>query len=185
LQSKGGSNIQDKYLLYINYADFLADGGRTDEGERTLNDGISEVRREFGGNSREYCMMLASAGEFINRTTGDPVRALEKYDECFLYLDSHPWDVSMKKYLLVKYAVTLFDAGMYSKVLEVSDDLALSGNNGKGGALSSGPGLRFSEDDMLLLQVRYRALNALARRQWKPRVSERCSGDGENARFTL
>ena len=168
LAIKGGSNIQDKCLLYINYADFLADSGRTDEGERTLNDGISEVRREFGANSREYCMMLASAGEFINRTTRNRVRALEVYDECFPYLDSHPWDVTMKKYLLVKYAVTLFDAGMYSKVLEVSDEMALQGAIFKGGALSSVPGLRFSEDDMLLLQARYRALNALARDNGNP-----------------
>ncbi len=168
LAVKGGRNIQDKYLLYINYADFLAESGRTDEGERTLNDGIAEVRREFGGNSREYCMMLASAGEFINRTTGDPKRALEIYDECFPYLDNHPWDVSMKKYLLVKYAVTLFDAGMYKKVLEVSDELALKGATGKDGVQSSGSGLRFSEDDMLLLQVRYRALNALARDNENP-----------------
>jgi len=168
LAVKGGRNIQDKFLLYINYADFLAESGRTEEGERTLNDGIAEVRREFGGNSREYCMMLASAGEFINRTTRNPKRALEIYDECLQYLDNHPWDVSMKKYLLVKYAVTLYDAGMYSKVLEVSDELALPGASGKNGALPSGSGLRFSEDDMLLLQVRYKALNALARDNGNP-----------------
>lgn len=163
LAVKAGGNIQNKYLLYINYADFLAESGRKDEGEKVLNDGISEVRKEFGENSREYCMMLASAGEFVNRTTGNPKRALEIYDECFPYLESHPWDVSMKKYLLVKYAETLFDAGMYKKVLEVSDELALSGKTGKIDVLPVDSGLRFSEDDLLILQLRYRALNALAR----------------------
>ncbi len=168
LAIKGGRNIQDKFLLYINYADFLAESGRTEEGEKALNDGISEVRREFGGNSREYCMMLASAGEFINRTTGNPKRALEIYDECFQYVDSHPWDLSMKKYLQAKYAVSLFDAGMYKKVLEVSNELALQGLTGNAGVPSSGSAILFSEDDMFLLQVRYRALNALTRDNENP-----------------
>jgi len=112
--------------------------------------------------------MLASAGEFINRTTKNPVRALEIYDECFPYLESHPWDVSMKKYLLVKYAVTLFDAGLYKKVLEVSDEIALPGATGNASVPSFASDLLFSEDDMLLLQVRYRALNALARNNENP-----------------
>ncbi len=168
LAIKGAGKIQDKYLLYINYADFLAAMGRKEEGEKTLNEGIAEVRREFGGNSREYCMMLASMGEFINRTTGNPKRALEIYGECFPYLDNHPWDVSMKKYLLVRYAESLYDAGMYKKVLEVSDELAVAGTPGKSGTLSSDPGLHFSEDDILLLQIRYRALNALVRENGNP-----------------
>ncbi|MFZ2287241.1 MAG: CHAT domain-containing tetratricopeptide repeat protein [Bacteroidales bacterium] len=163
LSIRGTGNIQNKYFLYINYADFLAESGRIAEGEKTLNEGISDVRKEFGSDSREYCMMLASAGEFVNRTTGNPERALEIYDECFPYLDNHPWDVSMKKFIHVKYAETLFDAGLYSKVLEVSDETALSFTTGKRGAQAADSGTGYSEDDMLLLQVRYRALNALAR----------------------
>ncbi|MCK7531038.1 MAG: hypothetical protein MZV63_08345 [Marinilabiliales bacterium] len=64
-----------------------------------MNDGISKVRNEFGRNSREYCMMMASAGDFVSRTTGDLKQAIEIYDECFLYVENHPWDVSMKKYI--------------------------------------------------------------------------------------
>ncbi len=163
LAIKGGRKIQDKYFLYINYADFLAESGRIEEGEKILNEGIAEVREKFGGNSREYCMMLASAGEFINSTTGDPERALKMYNECFNYIEMHPWDVSMKKYLLVKYSETLLDAGLYRKVLDVSNDLAFTGETAPESASSYGSGMLFSEDDLILLQVRYRALNALAR----------------------
>lgn len=163
LAIKAGRNIQEKYLLYINYADFLAEEGRIAEGEKVLNSGIHEVRKVFGSDSREYCMMLASAGEFANRSTGNPERALEIYKECFLYLDSHPWDVSMKKYLLVRYAGALFDAGMYPRVVEVSDNLADSGRTVRNGLVTFNPDLRFSEDDLLLLHVRFRSLNALVR----------------------
>ncbi|MDZ7634967.1 MAG: CHAT domain-containing protein [Bacteroidales bacterium] len=163
LAIQAGGNIQDKYLLFINYADFLSDNGRPDEGEKVLNDGISGVRNEFGRNSREYCMMMASAGEFVSRTTGDSKRAIEIYDECLPYVENHPWDVSMKKYFMVMYAETMLNAGMYQNVLEVSQDLLPGTPAGDGGQVSTRSTVSFSEDDLSLLLIRYRALNALIR----------------------
>lgn len=159
-----GDNIRDKDIIYINYADFLAESGRVGEGEKVLNDGISNVRREYGPNSREYCMMLASAGDFISRTSRDSGRALEIYGECLPYIENHPWDVSMKKYILVKYAKTLLDAEMYERVLEISDGLLQNFPAAEVGTTYFGQEITFSEDDLQLLLLRYRALNALAHR---------------------
>ncbi len=68
-------------------------------------------------------MMMASAGEFVSRTTRDSKRAIEIYDECFPYIENHPWDVSMKKYIMLMYSETILNAGMYQDVLEVSEGL--------------------------------------------------------------
>ena len=163
LATRSGGNIQEKYLLYINYADFLSENGRAGEGEKVLNDGISRVMDEFGRNSREYCMMMASAGEFVSRTTGDSKRAVEIYDECFPYIENHPWDVSMKNYISVMYAETLLNAGMYQDVLEVSQGLYADIVAGVDDPASAGSAVSFSEDDLSLLLIRYRALNALIR----------------------
>lgn len=163
LALNAGGNIRDKYIIYINYADFLADRGRVGEGEKVLHDGSSNVRREYGQNSREYCMMLASAGDFVSRTSHNTRRAIEIYDECFPYIENHPWDVTMKKYILVKYAETLLDAEMYERVVEVSDDLNQKFPAGEAGTTYYGQEITFSEDDIQLLLLRYRALNALAR----------------------
>ena len=162
LAIKAGNNIQDKNLLYINYADFLAVQGRNSESEKVLEDGLSTVRRIFGTDSREYCLMNASGAEILYSSRGETQRALEIYNECFHYVETHPWDEAMKKFLLVKYAGTLFEAGFYRKVLEASDDADLL--NPEGGQDFTGAGLaaRYSEEDMEVLLLRYRALNVLA-----------------------
>ncbi len=163
LALRTGENIRDKYIIYINYADFLAESGREVEGEKVLNDGIANVRREFGMDSREYCMMLASAGDFVNRTSGDSGRAIEIYDGCMPYIENHPWDVSMKKFILVKYAETLLDAEMYEMVLDVSNEFLNESPVGDAGISSNGRDITFSEEDLQMLYFRYRALNAIAR----------------------
>jgi len=163
LALRTGGNIRDKFIIYINYADFLAENGRKGEGENVLNAGIANVSREFGMSSREYCMMLASTGDFVNRTSGDSGRALEIYVGCMPYIENHPWDVSMKKYILVKYAEILLDAEMYERVLEVSDEFFNESPDGDAGVASPGRDITFSEDDLQMVYLRYRALNDIAR----------------------
>ena len=163
LAFQAGGKIQDKYLLYINYADFLAENGRTKEGEKVMNDGIINVRREYGRNSREYCMMMASAGEFVSQTTKDSERAIEMFDECYPYVENHPWDVSMRKYFIVKYAQTLFDAGMYGNVWRSAMTCLFLPLNPSAIPQYPRTAVSFSEDDIQLLLLRYRSLNALIR----------------------
>lgn len=160
LSIDAGNNIQDKALLYINYADLLAETGRPEEGERVLADGLAEVEREFGTDSREYCMMLVHRADFLHETTGDNRRVLEIYDDCFEYAGRHPWDIYLKKLITLNYAGTLFDAGDYERVLEVSDEVWLTAAEEQGGGLS--PLSSYSEDEMGVLMARYRALDALA-----------------------
>ncbi len=155
-----GNNIQDKALLYINYADLLAGTGRPEEGERVLADGLAEVEREFGPDSREYCMMLVYRADFLSKTTGNVRKALEIYDDCFEYADRHPWDYSLKKLMTLNYANTLYGAGEYERVLEVSNETGLSAAELQDEGLS--PLSSYSEDEMGVLMIRYRALNALA-----------------------
>nr|MCU0410015.1 tetratricopeptide repeat protein [Bacteroidales bacterium] len=71
LAFKGRKENQDEYLIYINYAGFLAENGRPAEGEAILEKGLSYVSETFGSDSREYSMMLASAAAFAHKTTGD------------------------------------------------------------------------------------------------------------------
>ncbi len=158
LAIEDGENTSNKFLLYINYADFLADGGRIKEGEKVLENGRANVRRVFGPSSREYYMMLASAGDFANRSSGDSKRALELLDEFSEYAESNPWDVSMKKYFMAKYTEMLFEAGMYQKILDVTNEMALT--KVAGDDVSS---QTVTEEDLIVLKIRYRALNTLNR----------------------
>ncbi len=162
LSLSGDADIREKYLVYINYAAFLADKGRVDEGESVLEDGLRSVRRVFGPDSREYCMMLAAKADFAHNSSGQGHKAIEMYKSCLPYIESHPWDISMKKYLLTDYASTLFDVGLYRKALEMADtvihvSLKISGDADL--AKSDGS---FSSDDLQILMLRYKALNALA-----------------------
>jgi len=110
LSLSGDADIREKYLVYINYADFLAEKGRADEGERVLEDGLASVRKVFGQDSREYYMMLASKADFAHNESGEGYKAIGMYKSCLPYIESHPWDISMKKYLLTVYAIFLFEA---------------------------------------------------------------------------
>ena len=163
LAINAGSYMQDKNLLYINYADFLAGQGRNAESEKVMEEGLSTVRRVFGTDSREYCLMNASGAEILYSSRGETSRALDTYDECFRYVETHPWDEAMKRFILVKYAGTLFEAGLYEKVLEVSNDTDFQYTAASEDSSGIGHTVRYSEEDMEVLLLRYRALNALAR----------------------
>jgi len=157
-----GNSIQDKYLLYINYADFLADQGRGAESEKVMEDGLATVRRIFGTDSRDYCMMNASVAEILYSGRGETERALLIYDRCFQYVKKHPWDEAMGRFLLVKYTKALFEAGLYQKVLEVSDDPDFQYAADHEDISVAGLAAEYSETDMEVLLIRYRALHALA-----------------------
>jgi CHAT domain-containing protein len=158
----GDENMEDKYLLYINYADFLAENGRAGQGEKVLEEGIGMVDRIFGPQSRDYCMMLASKADFIGIKTGDRQQALKIYEGCFPYLTTHPWDVSMRKYILTDYAEILYAAGQYGKVLETVDTLIVLPQPAEPSDHYSKSSGSYSDDDIEILLLRYRALNALA-----------------------
>jgi CHAT domain-containing protein len=161
LSLSGDADIREKYLLYINYAAFLAEKGRAGEGERVLEDGLQSVRKVYGPDSREYCMMLASRADFAHNKSGDGHKALEIYENCLPYIDSHPWDISMKKYLLTDYAGTLFDVGQYRKALEMADTVIHITGKATTDPVMAEKGL-FTSDDLQILLLRYRTLNALA-----------------------
>jgi CHAT domain-containing protein len=162
LSLSGDADNREKYLVYINYAAFLAEKGRAVEGERVLEDGLEGVRRVFGPDSREYCMMLASGADFAHNKSGEGHKAIEIYKSCLPYLVSHPWDISMKKYLLTDYATTLFDVGQYGKALEITDTLIHVSENLSGGSGQAPGGSSLTSDDLQVLMLRYKALNALA-----------------------
>ncbi|HZM14190.1 MAG TPA: tetratricopeptide repeat protein, partial [Bacteroidales bacterium] len=157
----GDADIREKYLVYINYAAFLAEKGRTDEGESVLEDGLRSVRRVFGPDSREYCMMLASRADFAHNTSGEGYKAVEMYKSCLPYFESHPWDISMKKYLLTDYASTLFDLGQYGKALEMADTVINATLKVSINPDQAETGGSFSSDDLQVLMLKYKALNAL------------------------
>ena len=157
----GDADIREKYLVYINYAAFLAEKGRTDEGESVLEDGLRSVRRVFGPDSREYCMMLASRADFAHNTSGEGYKAVEMYKSCLPYIESHPWDISMKKYLLTDYASTLFDLGQYGKALEMADTVINATLKVSINPDQAETGGSFSSDDLQVLMLKYKALNAL------------------------
>lgn len=162
LAIKDGRNTQDKFLLYINYAGFLIRNGRVAEGEQVLKSGLDKVRSTFGPESREYYMMLVSAAEFVYNDPEDRDRSIAIYDECLEYVRKNPWDHSMKKYILARYARELSDAGRYAEVLDLTDYLAVGPVTGIRGARDTGASNGISEDDVYILGLRYDALNALA-----------------------
>ena len=164
-----GPGTQDKYLLYINYANLLASGGCVREGENIMNAGLENVRTIYGRESREYFTMLVSVADFVNNSLGNTGRSLELYGQCFDYVRKNRWDISMAKFLTVKYAGALLDAGRYGEVLSITGGAELPEGqvssasirkyDDKGGAAGGGG---ISEDEISLLEIRYTALNRLA-----------------------
>ncbi|MCI0523575.1 MAG: tetratricopeptide repeat protein, partial [Bacteroidales bacterium] len=163
LAFKGRRENPDEYLIYINYAGFLAENGRIAEGEAIIEKGLSQVTETFGSDSREYCMMMASAAAFAHKTTGDIPRALEMYRDCLAYISKFPWDISLKKYILTGYAGTLYDDGQYQKVIETVDEIiATDGNEAGSTGHSDIDVISFTQSDINIRMLKYRALNALA-----------------------
>jgi len=169
-----GPGTQDKYLLYINYAGFLAGDGRIREGEGIMNAGLENVRRIYGIESRDYFIMLVSVADFVNSNLGNSGRSLELYGKCFEYVRKNPWDISMAKFLTVKYAGALLDAGRYSEVLSITGAMTAPADPGASAIdrKYDGSGMAadrdgISEDDLSLLEIRYTALNRLAGQEGK------------------
>ena len=168
LAIKDGPMTRDKYLLYINYANFLAENGRIREGERVMNAGLDNVGITFGRESREYFTMLVSVAEFVNKSLGESDRSLDLYSQCFAYVRANPWDVSMTKYLTAKYVGALLDAGRYSDVLGLTGGMTMPADSESRELLPKRAGKEISvfsggvsEDDLNMLEIRYKALNGL------------------------
>jgi len=155
LAIRDSQNTQDKFLLYINYAGFLIRNGRAAEGEQVLKSGLDQVSNAFGPDSREYYMMLASAAELVYDDPEDRDRAIAIYDKCLEYVRQNPWDHSMGKFILARYARELSDAGRYARVIDLTDYLAAD-------TMAADA---VSEEDFFLLGLRYEALNTLAGRR--------------------
>ncbi|HUW92970.1 MAG TPA: CHAT domain-containing tetratricopeptide repeat protein [Bacteroidales bacterium] len=159
------NNLSDNYLLFINYAEFLAEYGRTEEGEKVLQKGLKMVSEVFGKESREYYLMLASQASFIHKATGKSDRALEIYRECFSYFESHPWDTSVKESILTDYAMTLVNEGENLEALEILDGI-LGATDGlidpEGPTASEFNDSESSQNTLIALSLKYRALNILA-----------------------
>ncbi|NLE35779.1 MAG: CHAT domain-containing protein [Bacteroidales bacterium] len=157
-----GHGTQDKFLLFINYSDFLAQEGRISEGEQVLEAGLRWVAGTYGSESREYTMMMVSVANFVSTNLNDKERSLALYLDCFGYLRRNPWDVPIKKYVAGMYAQALADAGRYIEILNVTEDIVFPAavdtpESRKEVSLNG-----VSEDDIRLLELRYAALNALA-----------------------
>lgn len=170
LAIKDEKNAQDKFLLYINYSNLLGQAGKISEGERVLEEGLARVKSIYGAESREYLIMLVSYANFINSNHGASERSLALYEQCFSYVRANPWDVSASKYLTVKYAKSLASMGKYAEVLRITDNTGfLTGAYSQATGAESGSGANlavpvvFSEDDVGILEIRYSALNALAK----------------------
>ena len=158
-------NLSDNYLLYSNYADFLAEYDRAEEGEKVLETGLENVKRVFGENSREYCTMLASNASFVAKATGDGQRAIAIYKKCFTYFETHPWDNALKSYILTDYAQTLIEQKQNIEGLEVLDEVLNPGENSFTDDLSHRDDETdpvYSQNTIKALSLKYKALNTLA-----------------------
>lgn len=169
LEVEGERNTQDKFLLYINYSNFLGQEGRFREGEKLLEEGLDKVKGIYGPGSREYFMMLVSFADFVNSSQGGTERSLALYEKCFSYVRANPWDDSMTEFLVGKYARSLLNAGKYAEVLKLTDEVdslagARSSVKGEREPVngSAGTPAGFSEDELNILEYKYSALDALA-----------------------
>ncbi len=158
-------NLSDNYLLYINYADFLAENGRSQEGEKVLEQGLKMVQEAFGGDSREYYLMLAANASFIHKATHDSGRALELYKACFTYFNFHPWDISVKRSILADYAQALTDVGQNLEALEVLDEVLGTSEvmiDPEEWKVNDSVGAELSQITLRALSLKYKALNTLS-----------------------
>lgn len=162
LAIRDGLNTQDKFLLYINYSDFLAEEGRIVEGEEVLEAGLAGVRKAFGPESREYYTILISAANLLNENLDDTGRSLALFEECAGYMKRNTWDSSFKKYLVSNYARALSDAGQYSEVLSLTEEWDTPSDRHVRGIRDSVELKGVSEEDLSIIELRYSALNALA-----------------------
>jgi CHAT domain-containing protein len=162
LSIRDGQNTYDKFLLHINYSGFLAENGRMKEGEQVLEEGLENVRSNYGPESREYFTMLVSVADFVNNSTGDSERSLVLYDECLSYVQRNPWDIPMKKFITVQYAQALADAGRSQEVLNITEEITRTSDTERPGDMDNADINGFSEEDIRLLELRYDALNDLA-----------------------
>ncbi len=162
LAIRDGQNTHDKFLLHINYSGFLAEEGRIREGEQVLEEGLENVKSTYGPESREYFTTLVSVADFVNNTPGDSERSLALYDECLGYVRRNPWDIPMKKFITVKYAQALADAGRSEEVLNITEEITRTPQTAGPGDMDSTDISGISEEDIRLLELRYEALNELS-----------------------
>lgn len=154
----------DNFLVYPIYAGFLNKNGRLDEGIQLFDSGLEMVRRSFGVNSREYCLMLSNDAAFIYKSTGNSEKAIDIYNQCMFYLSSHQNDFQLTYSVSIDYVRILMETKRYSEALNIIDNLLgheMPGSTNKeaGNAMR----MNFANYQMrTMYSIRYEALNYMA-----------------------
>ncbi len=159
-------HFSGNYSIFIDYADFLIEMGRKEEGLKLFERGVSLVKRYYGTESRQFCTILAKEAFFVYKVTGDGSKALDIFRQCLPYIEAHPDDYTLRNSVLIEYARTLVTEAQYADALKILDNLLGAETNSLNNlveGLNMGAAVSLSPFNLkTILSLRYESLNQLA-----------------------
>lgn len=125
--SKAGLLNSTLSLNFLNsFAIILGNTGNKVRGEELVRSAMEKARIFHGLESRDYIEMVRNYAEYLRTFKIDLKKSLDLYEQCMMYLSSHPGDLSLKGPVLLGYSLALSDNDAPEKGLEMIQKLIFS-----------------------------------------------------------
>ena len=117
------SNLSIAYNIINSYSVFLANNGKSRQGEKLLNAALERARSKQRLSSRTYIEVLINYANFLRENKIDNKKSVEYFARCLDYIQMNQTDLTLKAYLYIGYSLSLNEAGEHEKALKVIDSL--------------------------------------------------------------
>lgn len=111
-------NLNTDYNLINNYAIFLSDSKKKEQGEKLLRTALEKAKTRVLTDERSYFEALSNYAGFLRENNIDLSKSLEDFEKCVEYVKANNQDVFLRTRVLRGYSTALEAAGQTGKALE-------------------------------------------------------------------
>ena len=117
------NNSTVAYNIINSYSVFLANNGKSKQGEELLRAALEQAKSRQKLSSRTYIEVLINYANFLRESKIDNEKSVESFARCLEYIQLNQTDLTLKAYVYIGYSLSLNVAGERDKALKIIQSL--------------------------------------------------------------
>jgi CHAT domain-containing protein/Tfp pilus assembly protein PilF len=117
------NNSTVAFNIINSYSGFLADNGKSKQGEELLRAALERAKSKQKLSPRTYIEVLINYANFLREYKIDNEKSVKSFARCLEYIKLKQTDLSLKAYVYIGYSLSLNEAGERDKALNIIQSL--------------------------------------------------------------
>ena len=117
------NNSTVAFNIINSYSGFLADNGKSKQGEELLRAALERAKSKQKLSPRTYIEVLINYANFLREYKIDNEKSVKSFARCLEYIKLKQTDLSLKAYVYIGYSLSLNEAGERNKALNIIQSL--------------------------------------------------------------